>query len=110
MKVRLLILLLYLNSVSQTVADKETTKSDPAEEREGKEPVKAEATVPAKITKVPGSRDEASKGQSDHKEAIKLPLRMPNVTTKEHDTYLMTPVKVDYDDAYIVGYIPQVCV
>ena len=50
---------------------------------------------------------KVNKGDSD--DVFKLSLRMPNVTTKEHDTYLMTPVKVDYDDAYIVGYIPQVC-
>ena len=51
---------------------------------------------------------KVNEGDSD--DVFKLPLRMPNVTTKEHDTYLMTPVKVDYDDAYIVGYIPQVSV
>ena len=53
---------------------------------------------------------EVKVNKADSDEVFKLPLRMPNVTTKEHDTYLMTPVKVDYDDAYTVGYIPQVCV
>ena len=107
MKVRLVILLLYLNFVSRTVADDKVTKEESPDGREGKEPVKAEATV-AVPAKVPGTRNEVNKEPSISDEVFKLPLRMPNVTTKEHDTYLMTPVKVDYDDAYIVGYVPQV--
>ncbi|KAL5252901.1 hypothetical protein ACHWQZ_G015610 [Mnemiopsis leidyi] len=104
MKVRLVILLLYLNSASRTVADDKVTKEESPDGREGKEPVKAEVAVPAKV---PGTRNEVNKEPSISDEVFKLPLRMPNVTTKEHDTYLMTPVKVDYDDAYIVGYVPQ---
>lgn len=37
-----------------------------------------------------------------------IELRMPNITTSKHDVYLVTPVKLDFDDGYIVGYNPKV--
>lgn len=36
-----------------------------------------------------------------------IELRMPNITTSKHDVYLVTPVKLDFDDGYIVGYNPK---
>ena len=82
----------------------------PAKEAEA--PAK-EAEAPAKDPETPANEttvpEKEAKGEiKTEDDVVTLPLRMPNVLTSVHDTYLVTPVKVDYDDAYIVGYVPQV--
>ena len=90
-------------------------KEAEAPAKEAEAPAK-KAEAPAKDPKTPANEttvpEKEAKGEikteSIEDDVVTLPLRMPNVLTSVHDTYLVTPVKVDYDDAYIVGYVPQV--
>ena len=124
MVVRAVLFFIYLASLSQLLAAEDTTKveaaekSPPADKKDhattkAKSPAKdteapaKETTTPAKVAKVPGSKSER-KTTLEGNEVLTLPLRMPGVMTTVHDTYMMTPTKVDHDDAYIVGYVPQV--
>ncbi|XP_063678709.1 peptidylglycine alpha-amidating monooxygenase-like isoform X2 [Bolinopsis microptera] len=135
MIVRSVFLLLCLVSLSKGVPtpdetpaaetkDNVTEAEAPAEEaetsaKEAEAPAEApakEAEAPAKDPETPANETtvpekEVAKGEIKTKsiegDVVTLPLRMPDVLTTVHDMYLVTPVKVDYDDAYIVGYVPQ---
>ena len=94
--------------------EKAPAKEAAAPAKEVKAPAKEEASTakgaaaPAKVAKVSGAKTEAQAKVKDN-DVLTLPLRMPNITTDHHDAYIMTATKVDHDDAYIVGYVPQVC-
>ena len=121
MIVRSVFLLLCLVSLSKGVPTPDETPAAQTKNNvtEAKAPAKEteapakEAEAPAKDPKTPANKttvpEKEAKGEiKTEDDVVTLPLRMPNVLTSVHDTYLVTPVKVDYDDAYIVGYVPQV--
>ena len=85
-----------LDDVVVDIKDAVTTEDDMT--------VAAKETV-AKET-VAKETDENSSPEVGKFEVVEL--RMPSITTTTHDVYLVTPVKVEYDDAYIVGYKPKV--